>query len=73
MAKKNTEWKNQSVEELAEMAQDIDREIFSLRNELVMNRKLEKPHLLKAKRHEKARVLTLLTQKKTLTRTDGAK
>ncbi len=73
MAKKQTEWKNQSIEELGEMVQDIEREIFSLRNDLVMNRKLEKPHLLKAKRREKARVLTLLTQKKTLIRTGEAK
>jgi ribosomal protein L29 len=40
----------------------LDREIFALRNELAMNQKLEKPHLIKAKRREKARLLTSLTQ-----------
>jgi large subunit ribosomal protein L29 len=41
----------------------LDREIFALRNELAMNRKLDKPHLIKTKRKEKARILTILTQK----------
>lgn len=62
MAKK-TDLKDQSVEELKAMAQNIDREIFELRNELALNRKLEKPHLIKAKKKERARVLTIMTQK----------
>lgn len=40
----------------------LEKEIFALRNELAIQRKLEKPHLLKAKRHERARLLTTLTQ-----------
>ncbi len=49
-------------EMLAQVA-DLDREIFNLRNELATQRKLEKPHLIKEKRKEKARLLTILTQK----------
>ena len=52
-----------SVEELNAQLLDLDREIFELRNTLAMTRKLEKPHLIKQKRHEKARILTVLTQK----------
>ena len=52
-----------SVEEMQARVGDLDREIFQLRNELATQRKLEKPHLIKAKRKEKARILTLLTQK----------
>jgi large subunit ribosomal protein L29 len=61
--KKKKESKEHSTAELKAQALDLEREIFDLRNELALNRKLEKPHLLKAKRKEKARVLTLLTQK----------
>lgn len=65
MAKgKKKELKEESVKTLQEMTLDLDREIFALRNELAWNRKLEKPHLLKQKRKQKARVLTFLTIKK---------
>jgi large subunit ribosomal protein L29 len=62
--KKKTELdKNLSAVELQAMSESLGREVFDLRNTLSMQRKLEKPHLLKAKRKERARVLTLLTQK----------
>ncbi len=61
--KKKKEKPEQSVAELRAQARDLEREVFELRNELSLNRKLEKPHLLKAKRREKARVLTLITRK----------
>ena len=60
---KKNETRDQSIAELKAQARDLEREVFALRNELSLNRKLEKPHLLKAKRREKARVLTILTQK----------
>ncbi len=53
---------DQSVEELQKAAIQLEAEIFALRNELSLQRKLEKPHLLKEKRHERARILTFLTQ-----------
>lgn len=62
MAKKKKELKDLSVKELQAHAHDLDREIFQLRNELATQRKLEKPHLIKEKRKNKARVLTILTQ-----------
>jgi large subunit ribosomal protein L29 len=64
MAKQKKELKNQSVEELETAAKELARELFLLRSELSMNRKLDKPHLLKAKRKDRARALTFLTQKK---------
>lgn len=65
MAKKKTktELLDQAIHELEAAALVLDRELYALRNELSVNRKLEKPHLIKAKRKEKARVLTMLTQK----------
>ncbi len=61
--KKKNELKDYSIVELEEMGRSLGREVFELRNTLSMQRKLEKPHLLKAKRRERARVLTQLTKK----------
>lgn len=52
-----------SVEELKQRTVDLGKEIFSLRCTLAVQRKLEKPHLLKAKRKERARAFTFLTKK----------
>lgn len=60
--KKKKELKDLSSKELQAHVHDLDREIFQLRNELATQRKLEKPHLIKEKRKNKARVLTILTQ-----------
>jgi large subunit ribosomal protein L29 len=61
--KKKNDVKDQSVSELNAQVHDLNREIFQLRNELATQRKLEKPHLIKAKRKEVARLLTIMTQK----------
>ena len=63
MASRNKEFKNQSVHELQVAEKDLARELYWLRSELSVNRKLDKPHLLKAKRKDRARILTFLTQK----------
>jgi large subunit ribosomal protein L29 len=62
MAKKSKKTEHSAKEMMAQV-HDLDREIFQLRNELATQRKLEKPHLIKEKRKQKARILTLLTQK----------
>lgn len=61
--KKKLELKDLSIAELQEMNQKLAREVFDLRNTLEVQRKLEKPHLLKATRRERARVLGQLTKK----------
>lgn len=63
MAKRNKEFQNQSIQELQAAAKDLGRELFLLRSELSVNRKLDKPHLLKQTRKDRARALTFLTQK----------
>ncbi len=62
MAQKDNMQELSSIE-LQERLSRLNRELFLLRDELAVHRKLEKPHLLSAKRKEKARVLTILTQK----------
>lgn len=53
-----------SSEELQERLSRLDRELFLLRDEWALQKKLDKPHLLREKRRQKARLLTLLTQRK---------
>jgi large subunit ribosomal protein L29 len=55
---------NQTREDLLAQKEEISSEIFSLSSELRVTRKLEKPHLLKEKKKDRARVLTALTQKR---------
>lgn len=61
--KKEKQMAEYSVVELQTMSRDLARELFELRNTLALQRKLEKPHLLKAKKKDRARVLTMLTKK----------
>lgn len=55
---------NLSDEELEARYEDLCRDIFDLTNELRVSRKLEKPHELKNKKKDRARILTVLRQKK---------
>lgn len=55
--------RDQSPEELKALSQDLSKELYHLRNEMKITRKLEKPHLVRAKRKDRARVLTILTEK----------
>lgn len=57
------EYRDQSVDQLTANVKELDKEIFALRNELATQRKLEKPHMIRSKRKDKARILTILTQK----------
>ncbi|MGH2611486.1 MAG: 50S ribosomal protein L29 [Rhabdochlamydiaceae bacterium] len=55
--------KNQGKEELIALYQDLSKEIYGLKCELQVSRKTEKPHLLREKKKDRARVLTTLQQK----------
>lgn len=61
---KAKELRDQSKEELKALYADLSKEIFELRNELKTTRKLEKPHLIRLKKKDRARVLTVLQEKK---------
>jgi len=60
---KMDELKNQGKEELKTLYQDLSKEIYGLKCELRITRKTEKPHLLREKKKDRARVLTALQQK----------
>jgi large subunit ribosomal protein L29 len=57
------ELKDQAQEELLTLYHDLSKEIYGLTCELHINRKTEKPHLLREKKKDRARVLTALQQK----------
>jgi ribosomal protein L29 len=58
------EIKDQSDEQLDFRINEIDKELFKLINELRTAHKLEKPHMLKVLKKEKAQILTVLNERK---------
>ena len=64
MNKKAQELRDQSDEQLEFMLLDLDKELFELRNELMMTRKLEKSHLIQEKKKIKAKILTIFTERR---------
>ena len=61
---KAKELRDQSVEELQAKAEEINRELFELKSKLGLEKKLDHPHLIKVNRRNRARILTVLREKK---------
>ncbi|HEY2811148.1 MAG TPA: 50S ribosomal protein L29 [Rhabdochlamydiaceae bacterium] len=59
---KLSELREQGAQELKGMLDDLAKEIFELRNEFKITRKLEKTHLIKEKKRKRAQILTLLRE-----------
>jgi large subunit ribosomal protein L29 len=55
--------KNQTLDELRAQIRDLSREIFEIKTEFSITRKLEKPHLLRTKKRDRARLMTVMNQK----------
>lgn len=64
MTKKKNNHSDKHEPELLARMEELNGQLFALRNELAMNKKLDKPHLIKAYRKEKAQILTRITQLK---------
>lgn len=60
---KASELRGQSQEELQGLDRELCEAMFALRNQREMDKKLEAPHLLREKRRDRARVLTILREK----------
>lgn len=60
---KAKEMRDQTIEELEATYQDTRKELFQLINEVQRSKKIEKPHLLRQKRKNMARLLTVITEK----------
>jgi large subunit ribosomal protein L29 len=63
MMTKAKDLRDNSIEELEASYSDIRKELFDLKNSRERDKKLEKPHLLRAKRREIARLLTIINEK----------
>lgn len=61
---KAKEFRDQSDDQLNVRIEDIDSELFKLKCERAVTHKLEKPHLIKSLKKDKARILTILTERK---------
>lgn len=57
-----SELRNQSKEELKALFSDLSKEIFKLRNEVKMTRKIEKTHFIKEKKKIRAQIMTVLRE-----------
>ncbi len=55
--------RDQSSEELKALYQDLSKELFQLRNEMKVTRKMEKPHAVRIKKKDRARIMTILREK----------
>lgn len=65
MAKKQTKkTEEQGSEELMLAFTEASKKLYQLKNEYRLNRKLEKPHLLRQYRKDRARALTAINMKK---------
>jgi large subunit ribosomal protein L29 len=58
------ELQSKRVEELREECEKLSREIYQMGSELKVTRKIEKPHLIREKKRDRARLLTVLRQKR---------
>ena len=61
--KKAKELRDQPIEELKAIYQDLSKELFQMRNEMKVTRKAEKSHLIRIKKKDRARVMTILHEK----------
>ncbi len=61
---KIAEIRDQADEQLENKLEDINQQIFMLRNELALNHKMERPHMLKQNKKTKARIMTVLAERK---------
>lgn len=59
---KAKELREHSKEELKALYQDLSKELFQLRNEMKVTRKMDKPHLIRSKKKDRARVMTILRE-----------
>lgn len=64
--RKANDFRAMAVEELSLIRGEISKELFVLINEKKRTKKTDKPHLLRQKKKERARLLTILHEKQSL-------
>ncbi|CDR33061.1 50S ribosomal protein L29 [Criblamydia sequanensis] len=61
---KASELKDKASEELEAMLIDLRKDLFASVNEAKQTKRIDKPHLVKQKRKDIARILTVMREKK---------
>jgi large subunit ribosomal protein L29 len=61
---KYSELRSKPDDQLEILLEDLDKDLFALRCELALARKVEKPHLLQEKRRDRAKIFTLLEERR---------
>jgi len=56
--------KKQTPEQLSALYRDLSKEIYEMKTLACIERKMEKPHLMRQKKKDRARVMTALRQGK---------
>lgn len=56
-------YRDQTIEELQASCEDARKELFLLVNQNKQTKKMDKPHLIRQKRKDIARLLTVITEK----------
>jgi large subunit ribosomal protein L29 len=64
--RKTQEFREKSFDELVATLTEVRRELFQLTNEKKQTKQLDKPHTLRQKRKEIARIQTVLNEKRTV-------
>jgi large subunit ribosomal protein L29 len=59
--------RDQAIDELEATLLDIRKELYFLKNEQKMTKKLEKPHMLREKKKDIAKLLTVIREKQMAT------
>ncbi len=57
------ELKSQSTEELKAGLVDLSKQLFQLKNQFKLEKKLDQPHRLRELRRDRARILTVMGEK----------
>jgi large subunit ribosomal protein L29 len=57
------ELREKGSEELKDQLQQLSQELYKMNSELRISRKIDKPHLIREKKRDRARLLTILTEK----------
>jgi len=60
---KASNFRDMAVTELDAALKDLNKELYALVNEMKRAKKLEKPHLLRQKKKDRARLLTIMHEK----------
>jgi large subunit ribosomal protein L29 len=63
---KASDLRDMAVPELELALVDLNKELYTLVNEMKRTKKLEKPHLIRLKKKERARLLTILHEKQSV-------